>query len=58
MLQSVFHRWQHRRVQHSGDQKPTHARMRKDSSSSSSNQGGCAGVGGVSRWMGRTHVEC
>jgi len=58
MLQSGFHGWQHRRVQHSGDQEPAHARMSKDSSSSSSsNRAGVAGVGGVSGWMGRTYVR-
>jgi len=38
MLQSGFHKWQHRRVQRSGDQEPAHARMRKDSSSVAKNQ--------------------
>ena len=36
--------------------------MRKDSDSeartAAAARGGVAGVGGVSRWMGRTHVEC
>jgi hypothetical protein len=59
MLQSDFYGWQHRRVQRSGDQELANARMSKDSSSSSSNrEGEVAGVGGVSRRMGRTHVVC
>jgi len=56
MLQSVFYEWQHRRVQHSGDQEPTHARMRKDSSSSSSsNKGGVlVWVESAGGWIGLT----
>ena len=66
MLQSGFHGWQHRRVQRSEDQEPAHARMRKDSDSkartaaaaAAAARGGVASVGGVSGWIGRTHVEC
>jgi len=50
----------------SGDQEPAHARMRKDSDSeartaaaaAAAARGGVASVGGVSGWIGRTHVEC